>query len=70
MIDPIRALGDPVLRQVTEPVREFDADLRRLVARMFAAMAAADGAGLAANQIGVGVRVFVMDCEGVRAWTG
>jgi peptide deformylase len=67
MVDPIRVLGDPVLRQVTDPVRAFDAGLRRLVDRMFEAMAAADGAGLAANQIGVGLRVFVMDCEGVRA---
>ena len=67
MVDPIRVLGDPVLRQVSEPVRAFDAGLGRLVDRMFEAMYAADGAGLAANQIGVGVRVFVMDCEGVKA---
>ncbi len=67
MVDPIRVLGDPVLRQVTAPVRAFDARLRRLVDRMFEAMYAAEGAGLAANQIGVGLRVFVMDCEGVKA---
>src|SRR5215213_4162085 len=67
MVDPIRVLGDPVLRQVTEPVRTFDAGLRRLAGRMFEAMTAADGAGLAANQIGVALRVFVLDCEGVRA---
>ena len=67
MVDPIRVLGDPVLRQVTAPVTAFDAGLRRLVDRMFEAMYAADGAGLAANQIGVGQRVFVMDCEGVKA---
>jgi peptide deformylase len=48
-------------------VRSFDAGLRRLVDRMFEAMYAADGAGLAANQIGVGQRVFVMDCEGIKA---
>ena len=63
----IRLLGDPVLRQPTDPVRTFDAGLRRLVDRMFEAMYAADGAGLAANQIGVSSRIFVMDCEGVRA---
>jgi peptide deformylase len=67
MVDPIRVLGDPVLRQVSEPVHAFDAGLGRLVDRMFEAMYAADGAGLAANQIGVGLRVFVMDCEGVKA---
>ncbi len=67
MPDAIRLLGDPVLRQPTDPVRSFDAGLRRLVDRMFEAMYAADGIGLAANQIGVGLRVFVMDCEGVKA---
>ena len=67
MPDAIRLLGDPVLRQPTDPVRSFDAGLRRLVDRMFEAMYAAEGAGLAANQIGVGLRVFVMDCEGVKA---
>jgi peptide deformylase len=67
MVDPIRVLGDPVLRQVTAPVTAFDARLRRLVDRMFEAMYAAEGAGLAANQNGVGLRVFVMDCEGVKA---
>jgi peptide deformylase len=67
MVDPIRVLGDPVLRQVTAPVQAFDASVRRLADRMFEAMYAADGAGLAANQIGVGLRVFVMDCEGVKA---
>ncbi|HYY09630.1 MAG TPA: peptide deformylase [Kineosporiaceae bacterium] len=67
MPDAIRLFGDPVLRQPTEPVRTFDAGLRRLVDRMFEAMHAADGVGLAANQIGVDASIFVMDCEGVRA---
>jgi peptide deformylase len=67
VIDPIRLLGDPVLRQPTSPVTSFDAGLRRLVDRMFESMYAAEGVGLAANQIGVGLRVFVMDCEGVKA---
>ena len=40
----------------------FDEDLQRLVADMFASMAAAEGVGLAANQIGVDARVFVVDC--------
>ena len=40
----------------------FDEELQRLVADMFASMAAADGVGLAANQIGVDARVFVVDC--------
>jgi len=62
----IRQLGDPILRSATAPVTAFDDDLRRLVDRMFAAMYEAQGVGLAANQIGVALRLFVMDCEGVK----
>jgi peptide deformylase len=40
----------------------FDRDLRHLVLDMFASMEAADGVGLAANQIGVDARIFVIDC--------
>ncbi|WP_348650546.1 peptide deformylase [Catellatospora sp. KI3] len=54
--------GTPVLHQATAPVTEFGAELRALVADMFASMYAANGVGLAANQIGVDARVFVMDC--------
>jgi peptide deformylase len=64
----IRTVGDPVLRSACDEVRTFDAALRRLVDDMFATMYAADGAGLAANQIGVGRCAFVYDCgddEGV-----
>jgi peptide deformylase len=43
-------------------VTVFDEDLQQLVADMFASMAAAEGVGLAANQIGVDARVFVVDC--------
>jgi peptide deformylase len=43
-------------------VTVFDEELQRLIADMFASMAAADGVGLAANQIGVDARVFVVDC--------
>jgi peptide deformylase len=56
-------MGDPVLRTPCDPVTAFDADLARLVDDMFASMYAADGAGLAANQIGVGLRLFVYDCD-------
>lgn len=64
----IRTIGDPVLRSLCDPVPVFDDGLRRLVDDMFATMYAAGGAGLAANQIGVGRCVFVYDCgddEGV-----
>jgi peptide deformylase len=61
-VRPVRYLGDPVLRTPPDPVTDFDATLQRLVADMFASMYAAEGAGLAANQIGVGLAVFVYDC--------
>ncbi|TDC76738.1 peptide deformylase [Actinomadura sp. 7K507] len=60
---PIRHLGDPVLRTECDPVRTFDAALERLVDDMFVTMYEEEGAGLAANQVGVGLRVFVYDCE-------
>ncbi len=44
------------------PVTSFDAELARLVADMVATMRAADGVGLAANQVGVDLAVFVFDC--------
>jgi peptide deformylase len=62
-VRPIRRLGDPVLRTECDPVRAFDAGLERLVDDMFASMYAAEGVGLAANQIGVSLRVFVYDCN-------
>ena len=60
---PIVTYGsDPVLHRPCAPVTAFDQALRRLVLDMFASMEAADGVGLAANQIGVDARIFVMDC--------
>jgi peptide deformylase len=59
---PIRYMGDPVLRSQGDKVTTFDADLKRLIDDMFASMYAADGAGLAANQIGVSLQAFVYDC--------
>jgi peptide deformylase len=61
-VHPIRIVGDPVLHQATRPVHEFDDELRSLVKDMFETMAAAQGVGLAANQIGVDLRLFVYDC--------
>nr|WP_239118490.1 peptide deformylase [Actinoplanes ferrugineus] len=54
--------GNPVLHRRCTTVTSFDDDLAQLVADMFASMAAAHGVGLAANQIGVDARVFVVDC--------
>jgi peptide deformylase len=57
-VKPIRLFGDPVLRTPAEPVTDFDAELRRLVKDLTETMLEAPGVGLAAPQIGVGLRVF------------
>jgi peptide deformylase len=61
-VRPIRIVGDPVLHRPTRPVEVFDEELRTLVQDMIDTMAAADGVGLAANQIGSDLRVFVFNC--------
>jgi peptide deformylase len=53
--------GDPVLRQSAEPIAEVTADLRRLVDDMIETMYAAPGIGLAAPQVGVSRRLFIID---------
>jgi peptide deformylase len=58
----VRIVGDPVLRSPCQEVTAFDEALIRLVDDMFATMYAAEGVGLAANQIGVSRSVFVYDC--------
>ena len=55
-----------VLKQLGEPVEEFGAELERLAADMFETMYAAEGVGLAAPQVGLSLRLFVMDCEGLK----
>ncbi len=64
MIREILRMGDPRLLRVSEPVTRFDtAELRQLLTDLFETMRAADGAGLAAPQIGVGLRVVVFGFE-------
>ncbi len=63
---PIHLLGSPVLREPSAPVAEVTAEVRRLVEDMFETMDAAEGVGLAANQIGQAVRIAVVDAEGSR----
>jgi peptide deformylase len=63
-VKQILRMGDPRLRQVAAPVESFDTpELHALVADMFDTMHAADGAGLAAPQIGVSLRVMVFGVE-------
>ena len=57
---------EQVLGRVGEPVAKFDEELEKLCADMFDTMYAAEGVGLAAPQIGLPFRLFVMDCEGIK----
>ncbi|OIK25222.1 peptide deformylase [Streptomyces malaysiense] len=61
-VRPLTLLGDPRLREHCGDVTDFGPDLAALVEDLFATMYAAQGVGLAANQIGVPLRVFVYDC--------
>ncbi|MEU9979871.1 peptide deformylase [Streptomyces sp. NPDC050856] len=66
---PITVVGNPVLHKECKDVTEFDDELARLIDDMFASQRTAEGVGLAANQIGVDLKVFVYDCpddDGVR----
>jgi len=57
---------EKVLKEIGEPVERFDAELEKLVADMFETMYAEEGVGLAAPQVGLSVRLFVMDCDGIK----
>ncbi|MGI8578337.1 MAG: peptide deformylase [Nocardioidaceae bacterium] len=59
----IRLFGDPILRSKAAPVDDFDKQLRTLVRDLTDTMLAAPGAGLAAPQIGVGLRVFTYQVD-------
>jgi peptide deformylase len=61
-IRPMTRWGEPVMHAPCAPVTAFDEKLRTLVADMVATMYAADGVGLAANQVGESLKVFVFDC--------
>lgn len=61
-VRPMTLLGDPVLHSPCEDVTDFGTELASLVEDLFATMYAAQGVGLAANQVGESLRVFVYDC--------
>jgi peptide deformylase len=68
---PIRIVGDPVLHTATSPIPVGDdgslpSDVADLIEDLYETMDAANGVGLAANQIGVSKRVFVYDCADER----
>lgn len=62
-VRPIRLFGDPVLRTPALEVTSFDQELRNLVRDLTETMLEAPGAGLAAPQIGVGLRVFTWNVD-------
>lgn len=64
-VQPIRLFGDPVLRTPAAEVVDFDKELATLVKDLWETMESKGGAGLAAPQLGVGLRVFTFNCDGV-----
>ncbi|MGY1844376.1 peptide deformylase [Modestobacter sp. SYSU DS0875] len=64
-VRPIREIGDPVLRTPADPIRVFDADLAALVRDLEETVDHPGRAGVAATQIGVGLRVFSYNVDGV-----
>ena len=58
---PIVAYGDPVLKKVCAPIDETYPDLQQLIANMFDTMNNAFGVGLAAPQVGLPIRLFIVD---------
>jgi peptide deformylase len=61
-VRPIVRWGEPVMHTKTRAVTDFGLPLQILIADMFATNLAADGAGLAAPQVGVDIAVFIFDC--------
>ncbi|MGW0043995.1 peptide deformylase [Rhodococcus sp. NPDC003348] len=64
-IQPVRLFGDPVLRTRADEVVTFDRELEQLVTDLFDTMRDRGGVGIAAPQIGVLLRVFAYDCDGM-----
>lgn len=63
MILPIFLYGQPVLRKVATEIDQTYPDIKKLIENMFETMYNANGVGLAAPQIGLDIRVFVIDLE-------
>ncbi len=64
MIYPIVAYGDPVLKKKARDIEKGSLDVKKLAEDMYATMYNANGVGLAAPQIGMDIRMFVVDAEG------
>jgi peptide deformylase len=61
MLLPVYAYGQPVLRQVAKPIQPDDALIATIIENMWETMYHAKGIGLAAPQVGMGIRLFVID---------
>lgn len=66
MIRSIVKFGDPVLRAKGAPIGEIDAETRQLAADMIETMRAANGVGLAAQQVGVARQIAVIDVTDIE----
>ncbi|MCD9188702.1 MAG: peptide deformylase [Pyrinomonadaceae bacterium] len=66
MIRKITEYPEKVLGEMGKPVEKFDEELEKLCEDMFETMYDAEGVGLAAPQIGLNLRLFVMDCEDIK----
>lgn len=62
---PIVIYGDPILREVSQPVEKVDREIKDLVADMIATLKKAQGLGLAAVQVGVLKRLFIINLSAV-----
>ena len=62
----VKIYGNPILRKTAEEVGKIDDDIRQFVDDMFDTMYAEDGVGLAAPQVGVSKRIFVIDVSEVK----
>lgn len=65
-IKKITEYPEKVLGEIGKPVEKFDDELAKLCEDMFETMYDAEGVGLAAPQIGLNLRLFVMDCEDIK----
>jgi peptide deformylase len=65
-IRKITEYPEDVLGKIGQPVEKFDQELADLCADMYETMYDAEGVGLAAPQIGLNLRLFVMDCAGIK----
>ena len=66
MVLPVVAYGDPVLKKVGEEITSDFPNLQKLIANMFETMHASRGVGLAAHQVGIPIRLFIVDCSSFK----